>query len=252
MWPSKRLPQGSTPSSRILRSFSRREASCIPGEAYLWSSSWATRRQVESWGPSKERLAFSRQESQHFSATRVVVNVSSRGRQPVRRPHRQSSTARASRDTFIFCERTIYVNARHRREERLALYCVEIRTERWAHLVEWYREVLGMRVLVRVIDDGYALLDAGETRIALVSRSETDGPSRRISLAFEVSDLPAVCRPARRGRHTGHLSGSPPGRVARSHHGRSRRQSDPAVRLAASALNAPLARAGSTQAIASP
>ena len=85
------------------------------------------------------------------------------------------------------------MNARHRREERLALYCVEIRTERWAHLVEWYREVLGMRVLVRVIDDGYALLDAGETRIALVSRSETDGPSRRISLAFEVSDLPAVC-----------------------------------------------------------
>ncbi len=85
------------------------------------------------------------------------------------------------------------MNARQRRDERLALYCVEIRTQNWAHLVEWYREVLGLRVLVRVIDDGYALLDAGETRIALVAREEVDGPGRRISLAFEVSDLRTLC-----------------------------------------------------------
>ena len=37
-------------------------------------------------------------------------------------------------------------------------------------MVQWYREVLGLRVLVRVIDDGYALVEAGDTRIALLAR----------------------------------------------------------------------------------
>jgi len=82
---------------------------------------------------------------------------------------------------------------KHRREDRPGLYCVELRTENWPAMVEWYREVLGLRVLVRVIDDGYALLDAGETRLALLARPETDAATRRISLAFEVTDVPALC-----------------------------------------------------------
>jgi predicted enzyme related to lactoylglutathione lyase len=53
--------------------------------------------------------------------------------------------------------------------------------------------VLGLRVLVRVIDEGYALLEAGETRLALLARKSTGEPSRRISLAFEVSDVRQVC-----------------------------------------------------------
>ena len=61
-----------------------------------------------------------------------------------------------------------------RRDERPGLYCVELRTENWPRLVKWYREVLGLRVLVRVIDDGYALLEAGETRLALY-RARVDG-----------------------------------------------------------------------------
>ena len=81
-----------------------------------------------------------------------------------------------------------------RRDDRPGLYCVELRTENWDQLVEWYREVLGLRVLVRVIDDGYALLEAGETRLALLSRDASGEPSRRISLAFEVKDVPQVCR----------------------------------------------------------
>jgi predicted enzyme related to lactoylglutathione lyase len=81
-----------------------------------------------------------------------------------------------------------------RRDERPGLYCVELRTENWEQLVEWYREVLGLRVLVRVIDDGYALLEAGETRLALLSREASGESSRRISLAFEVKDVPQICK----------------------------------------------------------
>jgi catechol 2,3-dioxygenase-like lactoylglutathione lyase family enzyme len=76
-----------------------------------------------------------------------------------------------------------------RHEDRPGLYCVELRTANWEQAVEWYRQVLGLRVLVRVTDDGYALLEAGETRIALLARSATGEPSARISLAFEVRDL---------------------------------------------------------------
>jgi hydroxymethylpyrimidine/phosphomethylpyrimidine kinase len=79
-----------------------------------------------------------------------------------------------------------------RREDRPGLYCVELRTTNWSALVEWYREVLGLRVLVRVIDDGYALLEAGENRLALIARAESGPPSPRISLAFEVTDVRQV------------------------------------------------------------
>jgi hypothetical protein len=51
-----------------------------------------------------------------------------------------------------------------------SLFCVEIRTPRWAELVDWYRGALGLRVLMRGVDDGYALLAAGETRIAIIAR----------------------------------------------------------------------------------
>ena len=72
------------------------------------------------------------------------------------------------------------------------LFSVELRTARWAELVEWYRSVLGLRVLVRVVDDGYALLAAGDTRLAIIARPEPGEASRRWSLGFEVADLGAV------------------------------------------------------------
>jgi catechol 2,3-dioxygenase-like lactoylglutathione lyase family enzyme len=79
------------------------------------------------------------------------------------------------------------------RDDRPGLYCVELRTANWQALVEWYREVLGLRVLVRMVDDGYALLEAGETRIALIARESAGDATPRISLAFEVSDVAGVC-----------------------------------------------------------
>lgn len=80
-----------------------------------------------------------------------------------------------------------------RREDRPGLYCVELRTQNWHAMLSWYREVLGLRVLVRVVDDGYALLEAGETRLALLARPSAGEASRRISLAFEVVDVRQIC-----------------------------------------------------------
>ena len=79
-----------------------------------------------------------------------------------------------------------------RREDPPGLYCVELRTADWEGSVRWYRETLGLKVLVRVIDDGYALLAAGETRLALLARETPGDASKRISLAFEVNDLEPI------------------------------------------------------------
>ena len=73
--------------------------------------------------------------------------------------------------------------------EQPALFSVELRSSRWAELVEWYRTVLGLRVLLRVIDDGYALLESGNTRLAILSREAPSDSSSRWSLGFEVADL---------------------------------------------------------------
>ena len=52
--------------------------------------------------------------------------------------------------------------------------------------------MLGLRVLVRVVDDGYALFEAGDTRLAILSRPSPGEPSQRWSLGFEVVDLDTV------------------------------------------------------------
>lgn len=59
-------------------------------------------------------------------------------------------------------------------------------------MVEWYRGVLGLRVLLRVIDDEYALIEAGDTRLAILGRPSPGDASPRWSLGFEVLDLEAV------------------------------------------------------------
>src|SRR5262249_32712679 len=78
------------------------------------------------------------------------------------------------------------------REQRPGLYCVELRTEQWVQAVKWYREALGLKVLVRAVDDGYALFEAGETRLALLGRKTVGDASPRWSLGFEIHDLEAV------------------------------------------------------------
>jgi predicted enzyme related to lactoylglutathione lyase len=69
------------------------------------------------------------------------------------------------------------------------LYCVELRTSRWQELVAWYKNALGMRGLVRIDDDRYALLAAGGARLAIVGREVPSEASGRWTLTFEVADL---------------------------------------------------------------
>lgn len=70
-----------------------------------------------------------------------------------------------------------------------ALYAIELRTARWPQMLAWYRGVLGARSLVRIVEDGYALLELGGTRLALLARIVSAEPSDRWNLAFEVKDL---------------------------------------------------------------
>ena len=79
-----------------------------------------------------------------------------------------------------------------RTHHRPTLFSVELRTAQWEHMVQWYRNVLGLLVLVRVVDDGYALFEAGDTRVAILSRENAGAASGRWSLGFEVIDLEAT------------------------------------------------------------
>lgn len=69
------------------------------------------------------------------------------------------------------------------------LYCVELRTARWQDLVSWYKQALGMRSLLRVEEERYALLAAGGARLAIVGRDAPGESTGRWTLAFEVADL---------------------------------------------------------------
>jgi len=73
-----------------------------------------------------------------------------------------------------------------------SLFSIELRTARWEMLVDWYRDVLGLKVLLRVVDDHYALLDAGDTRLAIMGRATPGEASGRWSLGFETGDLDAA------------------------------------------------------------
>lgn len=70
-----------------------------------------------------------------------------------------------------------------------SLFSVELRTTRWELLVAWYRDIVGLTVLLRVEDDRYALLDAGCTRLAIMGRPSPGEPTGRWSLGFETDDL---------------------------------------------------------------
>ena len=72
------------------------------------------------------------------------------------------------------------------------LFCVEIRTARWAAMVAWYRDTLGLRSLVRVSEDRYALLAAGASRLALVGISDQENGKSPSALVFEVPNLTAA------------------------------------------------------------
>lgn len=69
------------------------------------------------------------------------------------------------------------------------LYAIELRTTRWETMVAWYKQAMGLRSLLRVEEDRYALLAAGNARLAIAERQLPGEASARWCLAFEVPDL---------------------------------------------------------------
>lgn len=69
------------------------------------------------------------------------------------------------------------------------LYAIELRTAKWDEMLDWYRGKLGLRTLIRMPDERYALLEAGGARLALIGRDAPEETSARWSLAIECSDL---------------------------------------------------------------
>jgi predicted enzyme related to lactoylglutathione lyase len=69
------------------------------------------------------------------------------------------------------------------------LYMVELAVADWSAAVAWYREVLGLEVLLRMEEDQFALLRAGSGRLALKAGEPQPGS---VLLTFEVDDLQAV------------------------------------------------------------
>lgn len=90
------------------------------------------------------------------------------------------------------------------------LFCVELRTADWARMVDWYRDVAGLRVVVRQTAERYALLvsaeSAGGGRLSIVGRDELPPGGPRWSLAFETKSLATV---AERLRRTGPAATEP-------------------------------------------
>jgi predicted enzyme related to lactoylglutathione lyase len=72
------------------------------------------------------------------------------------------------------------------------LYAVELRTTDWLRLVTWYRDVVGLRVAVRMTGRQYALLAGREGRLVILGREDAAPADKRWSLVFEVADLEAV------------------------------------------------------------
>lgn len=67
----------------------------------------------------------------------------------------------------------------------MRLHFVELRVRDWTASVAWYRDVLGLEVLLEDAAGRFALLRAGEGRVAL----KAGEPGAGVVLAFEVDAL---------------------------------------------------------------
>ncbi|MFQ3593016.1 MAG: VOC family protein [Gemmataceae bacterium] len=68
----------------------------------------------------------------------------------------------------------------------MKLYFVELQVSDWLASLGWYRDVLGLEVLLTDEPARYALLRAGQTRLSLKAGTPTPGG---VLLTFEVQDL---------------------------------------------------------------
>jgi predicted enzyme related to lactoylglutathione lyase len=74
------------------------------------------------------------------------------------------------------------------------LAMIELRADNWERLVEWYHDVLGLPVLMRVPANSYAMLQAGHVHLAIKERSTAPPAVQHeegTTLYFAVSDVEA-------------------------------------------------------------
>lgn len=73
-------------------------------------------------------------------------------------------------------------------------FMTEVRVLDWARSVAWYREVLGLRVVLEDVPGQFALLEAGGGRVALKQAKSAEEVSGRkaIRLVFQVDDLEVI------------------------------------------------------------
>lgn len=72
------------------------------------------------------------------------------------------------------------------------LYMVELAVGDWVRAVAWYRDVLGLKVEMAMEKDQFALLQAGQGRVALKQATQASPPTQTgAMLVFEVEDVAA-------------------------------------------------------------
>ncbi len=69
------------------------------------------------------------------------------------------------------------------------LSLIELTVRDWPASVDWYRDVLGLKLLVRDESNRFALFDTGTVRLALKAGEAVSGG---VLIALEVQNLPAA------------------------------------------------------------
>ena len=77
-------------------------------------------------------------------------------------------------------------------EAGIELSFTELRTAGWAAAVRWYVEVLGLRLVLEDVENRFALLEAGASRLALRGGADVVTPCQRLRLVFRVDDVDAA------------------------------------------------------------
>lgn len=74
----------------------------------------------------------------------------------------------------------------------MRLFMIQMRVDDWPSAVAWYRDVLGLQPLMLDVPGRFALLNAGEARLAIKAReSARSARPSDSALVFQVADLEA-------------------------------------------------------------
>jgi hypothetical protein len=74
----------------------------------------------------------------------------------------------------------------------MRLFMIQLRVDDWPTAVAWYRDILGLQPAILDVPGQFALLDAGEAKLAIKARETCRfSCSSDSALVFQVADLDA-------------------------------------------------------------